>query len=53
MHHTADAGRAAVIDVHAKLQLDVGHNGLDHDWEDRTMDVAVECFGIVQVLVTL
>ncbi len=48
MHHAADAGRAAVIDVHAELQLDVWHNGLDCNWEDRTMDVASECFGIVQ-----
>jgi len=48
IHHAADAGRAAVVDDHAKLQLDVWHNGLDRNWEDRMMDVAAECFGIVQ-----
>ncbi len=48
IHHAADTGRAAVVDVCAELQLDVWHNGLDCNWEDRTMDVAAECFGIVQ-----
>ncbi len=48
IHHAADAGTAAVVDVHAKLQLDVRHAGLDCNWENRTMDVAAECTGIVQ-----
>ncbi len=47
VHNTADAGRAVVVDVHAKLQLDVRHNRLDCDWENRVMDVAAEGLGIL------
>jgi hypothetical protein len=32
VNNTADARTAAIIDVHAKLQLDVWHEGLDIVW---------------------
>jgi hypothetical protein len=47
VHNTADTGTAVVIDVRAKLQLDVQHNRLDCDWENRMMHVAAEGLGIV------
>ncbi len=48
VHHTAGAWTAAVVDVCAKLQLDVWHTGLDCYRKDRTVNVADECLGIVQ-----
>ncbi len=48
IHHAADAGTAAIIDVRAKLQLYVRHDGLDRNWENRMMDVTAECAGIIQ-----
>jgi hypothetical protein len=48
VYNTADAWTAAVINVCAKLQLGVQHEGLDGDGERRMVNIAAECLGLVQ-----
>ncbi len=48
VYHIADARTAAVVDVRAKLQLYVWHNGLNHYQKNGMVNVAAECLGAIQ-----
>ncbi len=47
IHNTTNAWTAAVVQVGAKLKVDVRHDRLDADREHGAVDVRIECLGIV------
>jgi hypothetical protein len=47
IHNTTNAWTAAVVQVGAKLKVDVRHDRLDTDQVHRAVDIRIECLGIV------
>ncbi len=47
IHDATNAWTATVVQVGAKLKVDVRHDRLDADWEYGVVDVHIECLGIV------
>ena len=48
IHNTTNNGAAAVAQIVAKLEVDVGYDRLDGDWEHEAMNTGVEGLRIVE-----
>ncbi len=48
IHDATKNGAAAVAQIIAKLEVDVGHDRLDGDWEHGAMNTGVEGLRIVE-----
>ncbi len=48
VHDATNAWTATVVQVSAKLKVDVRHDRLDADREHGAMDVRIECLGVVK-----
>jgi hypothetical protein len=47
VHDATNAWTAALVQVSAKLKVDVRHDRLDADREHEAVDVCIECLGVI------